>query len=191
MKKLAIIVAAFGILSACEKADDLSTALPGQNTIDPGTAGLRTARPFSATLSAAVDVNSTNPPTACSGDIPFAAPDFLVSGIATHTGQLDAQLSLLHHVSCNVSLETMQLTTSVTVELVSANGDKINLAGEDVVDIAALIGGTGLTGAITGAWTITGGTGRFSEATGTLEIAGVVDFATNTFTCSCAGTLNY
>ena len=152
---------------------------------------IRKARPFKATLNAAVDINSLNPPTTCSGVIPFAAPDFLLSGNATHMGQINAQLSRLHHVSCDVSIVTMLLTTNVSVELAAANGDIIYCSGNDVIDVSKLLTQTGTTGTISGTWTITGGTGRFNGASGSFTINGLVDFVTNTFNCECIGTVNY
>ncbi|HKR04462.1 MAG TPA: hypothetical protein VJY62_07485 [Bacteroidia bacterium] len=184
-KKLTIIIAALGLLAACNKqSDDLSVPESSQNN-----STLRHARPFNATLNAAADANAA--PTPCSGVVPFAASDFLLSGTATHTGLMNAQTSRLHHVSCDVNVTTMLLTTNVTVDLVAANGDIIHCTGDDVVNVANLLTGTGTTGTITGTWTITGGTGRFNSASGSVTISGLVDFVTNSFSCECVGTISY
>ena len=189
MKKLTIIIAALGLLAACNKqADELASPSSNQNN----STGLRTTRPFQATLSAVVDVNSTNPPTPCSDVVPVAAPDFVLSGNATHLGLINAQLSSLHHELCNLDLATALLTTHVSVDLVAADGSVIHISGDDVVNVAALLtGAPNPTGSITGTWTVTGGTGRFNGATGSLTINGTVDLAANTFTCNCVGTINY
>lgn len=192
MKKLTIIIAVFGLLAACSKqADDM--ALPQENnesnlSLD---ARIRHACQFKATLNASIDSGSTNPPTTCSGNVPFAAPDFRFSGTANHMGHLNAQLSKLHHDSCDLNTTTMLLTTKVSIDLVAANGDIIYCTGNDVVDASQLLTQTGTTGAITGTWTITGGTGRFNGSSGSIMINGLVDFITNTFTCRCRGTISY
>jgi hypothetical protein len=195
MKKIKIIALSIILLSACQKdANDVNPGTTGEAGIAANTNSGRTptSRPFSANLYATANVNSPNPPTACSGDLPgFSAPDFLLSGTSTHLGQLNAQLSSLHHVSCDLSFATMLLTTNVTVDLVAANGDIIHCTGNDVVNVASLLTQTGTTGAITGTWTITGGTGRFAGASGSFTINGLVDFVTNSFICTCEGAISY
>lgn len=189
MKKLTVILASVVLFVACSKnSDKLKPSDPSEITTNKS---VQATRLFTATFNATVDVNSTNPPTACSGDIPFATPDFLLSGTATHLGQVNAQISRLHHVSCNLSLATMLLTTSVTVELVASNGDRIYCTGDDIINVANLLTATGTTGAITGTWTITGGTGRFNEASGSITINGIVDFVTTSFSCEAVGTITY
>jgi hypothetical protein len=187
MKTLPIIISAFVLFTACSKEpDDVATPAPANNgtlkSLAPQT------RPFSATFYAAANGNAA--PTPCTGDVPFAAPDFLLSGDASHMGAIRTQ-SNLHHDGCDLSISTMLLTTNVTVNLVAANGDIISCTGADVVNVAALLTQTGTTGSITGTWTVTGGTGRFAGATGSLTINGIVDFATNSFSCVCTGTVSY
>ena len=190
MKKLTVIIVSLVLLIACsKKSDDLTTSGPSEI---PTTQSSQATRPFIATFNATVDANSPNPPTACSGNLPgFATPDFLLNGTATHLGQINPQTSRLHHVSCNLSVATMLLTTSVSVEIVSANGDVIYCTGNDVVNVANLLTGAGTTGTITGTWTITGGTGRFNGASGSFTINGLVNFVANSFSCECAGTISY
>lgn len=185
MKKLTIIITALGLLAACTKqSDDMAVLQPDQNN---STQGLKQARPFKATLNAVADANA--PQTACSGVVPFAAPDFLVSGSATHMGPLNSA-SRLHHVSCDVNAATALLTTSVSVDLVADNGDVLHCTGDDTVNVTVLLGGTAPP-TITGTWTINGGTGRFNDATGSVRINGLVDFATFSFSCDVVGTVNY
>ena len=191
MKKIKIIIPAIMLLAACSK--DMNEINPG-STAQTGLSSNTNAqkvgvtRSFSATLNAAADANAL--PTSCSGVVPFAAPDFLLSGTSVHLGLINAQLSRLHHVSCDVDVTTALLTTNVSVDLVAANGDILRCTGDDVVNIASLLGQPG-SPTITGTWTVIGGTGRFDGATGSLTIDGIVDFATNSFTCACTGTITY
>jgi hypothetical protein len=188
MKKLTIIIAALGLLAACNKqSDDLALPQSGQNN---SAQVLRHARTFNATLNAAADANSA--PTPCSTALPggFAAPDFFLSGSADHMGLLNGQTSKLHHVSCDLDVTTGLLTTNVTVDLLSHTGEVIHCTGDDVVNVSALFTG-GTTGPITGTWTITGGTGKFAGAIGSIDISGTVNFQTNSFSCACVGTINY
>lgn len=184
MKKITIIIVALGLLAACNKqSDDMAVLQPDQNN---STQGLKHARTFEATINAAADPNA--PLTGCTGG--FAAPDFFLSGNADHMGLLNAQTSRLHHVSCDLNVTTALLTTNVSVDLVAANGDVLHCTGDDTVNVATLLGGTGAP-TITGTWTIDGGTGRFDDATGSFTINGLVDFATNTFSCEAVGTISY
>lgn len=189
MKKLFIILALVSLFASCSKESDEIAAPVSSDSGIENAVGTRTM-PFTATLNATADI--TSPPTSCSGDIPgFAAPDFLLSGTGTYLGQINAQVSNLHHVSCDLSFATMLLTTSVTVDLVASDGSVLSITGDDVVNVANFLTQTGTTGAITGNWTITGGTGRFAGAGGSLTINGTVDFVSNSFSCVCTGTITY
>jgi hypothetical protein len=189
MKKITIIALAVTLLAACSKDNmEINPDSTAQNSSTSSVQKALVTRAFSANISAVAD--PTSPPTSCSGVIPFAAPDFILSGNAIHLGQLNG-LSRLHHVSCDVDVNTALLTTNVSGQIVAANGDVINYTGDDVVNIASLLTQTGTTGAITGTWTITGGSGRFEGATGTLTINGIVDLVGGSFTCDCVGTITY
>lgn len=188
MKKNTIIILAIMFLAACSKENmDINPGTSAQDGSNIQAA--KATHAFNATLNAAADGISA--PTPCSGIVPFAAPDFLLNGTVMHMGLLNAT-SRLHHVSCDVDVTTALLTTNVTVDLVAANGDVIHCTGNDVVDVSdLLLGQTSPTGSITGTWTIDGGTGRFTDATGSLTIDGTVDFTTFSFTCECVGTITY
>ena len=189
MKKLTIIILSLTLFAACKKELNESITPVSENF---RAKKCKAAKPFTAIFNATADVNSPNPPTACSGDVPgFSAPDFFLSGTATHMGHINAQLSKLHHASCNLSVTSMLLTTSVTVEIAAANGDLIYCTGNDIVNVTNLLTSTGTTGTITGTWTIIGGTGKFNGASGSFTINGLVDFITNSFNCQCAGTISY
>ena len=186
MKRITIIALAVTLLTACSKEN--TEINPGSSVTTPNSEKVLQARAFSATINAAA--NPASQPTSCSGVVPFAAPDFNLSGSGIHLGQI-GQTSSLHHVSCDVDINTALLTTVVEGQIAAANGDLIYYDGNDVVDVAGLLTQTGTTGAIIGTWTITGGTGRFEGATGTLTINGLVDFVTFSFTCECVGTITY
>ena len=148
-------------------------------------------RPFNATLSAAINFEAGVPPTACSGDLPgLALLDYRVSGQATHLGNLGVS-SNLHHESCNVNGAELELTTSVSGQLVAANGDKIYYTADDVIEVLNFVLENGLPGVITGNWTITGGTGKFEDASGSFAINGLVDFSTLSLTFTANGTIIY
>jgi hypothetical protein len=187
MKKFKLFITAIMLLTACSKESTDSMAPASSSTPTTKTPGPRS---FYATINAVVDVNSPNPPTACSGDAPFVAPDFLLNGEADHMGNIRATL---HHDACNLSLAgiPMLLTTDVSGQMVAANGDLITYTGDDIVDVTNFVTGAGSTGPITGTWTITGGTGRFEGATGSFTINGTVDFQANTFSAECVGTIIY
>jgi hypothetical protein len=173
------------LLAGCQSSTDEFASPSGEQTINQ-----RAPRAFSANIQSAVDVNSAFTP--CSGDIPgFAIQDLFLDGQATHLGNLDGTQSTLHHDDCNIIVATLELTASVSGQLAAANGDLLFYSGEDAIDLTGLLTMTGTTGAITGTWTIDGGTGRFDDATGSFTITGVVDFVTGTFSAVANGTVNY
>lgn len=184
MKNLSFILLCVLFFAACESSDDLAT--PSSRVTERS----QQTREFSASLTSSIDGNS--PPTACTGDLPgLAVVDYFMSGTALHLGNLISEQTTLHHVSCDLSFATMLLTTSVTGQIAAANGDLIYYSGDDLIDVFNLLTGSGTTGPITGTWTITGGTGRFEDATGSFTISGLVDFTTFIFTVEADGTITY
>ncbi len=193
MKKVTIITLAVTLLAACSKDSiEVNPGSSAQNNSTPNSEKTFVTRSFNATINAVADTDPSIPPTPCSQVVPIAAPDFLLSGSGIHIGQIDAEFSRLHHSLCDLNTTTALLSTSVEGQLAAANGDLIFYEGDDVVNVAALFTpGGGTTGTITGTWTITGGTGRFEGATGSLTINGVVDLVAFSFTCQCVGTITY
>ena len=186
MKNLSLIALFLFLLASWQQADELAT--PG--ALSQINQRSEQARPFNANFSGALDPNSA--PTACSGDLqPLLLLDYFISGNATHLGNLNAELSNLHHVNCDLSFATALLTTSVSGQLVAANGDAIFYTGDDVINVFNLLTASGTTGTITGSWTITGGTGRFEGASGSFTINGLVDFLTFGFSATAEGTITY
>jgi len=191
MKKITFLLAAFAFFIGCTKDSDelASTQFGSDVSLVP-----RTTKTFKATLQSSLNLTPPVVLTVCSGDIPeFAIPDHYLAGQALHLGKMDGVLSGLHHDNCNISFMDAALTTQVSGQLVSASGDKITYSGDDVIDITVLLSppSENHTGSITGHWTITGGTGKFAGATGSFDVVGVVDFATNTFSAEANGTIEY
>ena len=190
MKSIQLIAVALMFATACTKEnDEINPASSGQ-TQNHGSAKVTQPLPFTIYLSSTADAAST--PTPCSGDLPgFAIGDLFLNGTATHTGDLISAQSRLHHDNCNLSFATALLTTGVSGQLMAANGDLIYFTGDDVINVFNLLTQSGTTGAIQGEWHISGGTGRFSDATGSLTFNGQVDFTTSTFSGTGIGTIIY
>lgn len=188
MKNLILLVLPIIFLAACnQSSDDLATLSSGNlSSRSP-----LQEREISGEIYSTVDLDPLIL-TPCSGDIPgFALPDQLLDGQALHLGNLNGELSTLHHDACDLSFATALLTTTVSGSLVAANGDELYYSGDDVINVANLLTSSGTTGSITGTWYITGGTGRFDEASGDITIEGVVDFVSGTFQASLEGTVKY
>jgi hypothetical protein len=149
-------------------------------------------RPFEVSLYTTVNADPLIPPTACSGDLPgLTTPAFFLHGTASHLGSINSALSSVQDVTCNLSFLTATLSTTVAGQIAAANGDLIYYTGVDEINVFNLLTSAGPTGPITGVWTITGGTGRFTGATGSFTINGSVEFATPTLTFTGQGTITY
>ncbi len=187
MKNLSFLALTTLLFAACQSSpDDLAT--PSGST--------RVAERSAQTKTITGDIQGTPdpdaPPTLCTGDLPgLAAADYFLDGQTLHLGNLDGVLSRLHHENCDLSFATMLLTTSVSGQIVAANGDKIYYTGDDVVNVFNLLTASGTTGSIIGTWTIAGGTGRFADATGSVTIDGLVDFTNFSFSVAVDGTITY
>jgi putative hemolysin len=185
MKNLLFILLSVTLLAACQSSSDELVSPDASSKIVQ-----RSTRAFHANLSAAIDPNSA--PTACSNTGgQLAVLDYFISGNATHLGLLNTNLSTLHHDDCDLNGETLDLSTSVSGQLVGANGDKITYTGEDVINVFNFLTNSGPNGPITGTWTITGGTGRFVGASGSFTISGLVNFTTLGFNVVADGTITY
>jgi hypothetical protein len=194
MKKIKIIAVAILFLTACSKdANDVNLGSTSQSDLAAGSMQKTSvARPFKITFTTTVDPDPSIPPTPCTGDLPgLANAGLFIQGNATHLGQLQST-SRLQDVTCNLSFTTALLTTSIAGQLVAANGDKVFFTGNDEINVLnLLLGHPELPGTITGVWTITGGTGRFVNATGSFTINGPVDFTTSSFSGEGVGTIVY
>lgn len=194
MKKITIISIAIMILASCKKdIQETNHDTNVQPGLANGTAGkAKVTYPFNVNFYTSVDPDPTIPPTPCTGDLPgLANAGYFLHGTATLIGLINPAQSRGQDVSCHLSFATFLLTTSVAGQIAAADGDLIFYTGNDQIDVFNLLTGAGTTGTITGLWTITGGTGRFTGATGTLPINGPVDFVTGTFSFTGQGSITY
>jgi len=196
MKKIAIFTMVIVCLAACKK-DSIEKH---SNTTQDGLTSNKdensnTPRPISLTLTSSADPAS--PALTCSlPGVPFgiANSGYFLHGYASHLGMINPELSMGIDGSCNLSGSSFILSTATSGQIVAANGDKITYTGADAIDLNNIIFHGGTTGAITGIWTITGGTGRFADATGSFSITGLVNVASvggPTFSVTGDGTINY
>jgi hypothetical protein len=110
---------------------------------------------------------------------------FTGTGNATHLGQIttvgDAVVTGVSETPCG----GLDANTNVNTEtLTAANGDTLTIASDD---IGCRTGQYQYHG--TGNWTVTNGTGRFSDASGEGSFDGHSDFAAGTFAIDLTGTL--
>lgn len=193
MKKLSFIVLSLMLIIACSKESELTPTVREEIAAGAGGNSEPVTRVFKANFVTSIDQDPSNLPLGCSGDVPnFGIPGrLLLHGNATHLGEVMWQQSTLQHVSCNLSIADMELTTSVSGQITASNGDRIFYTGTDVIDVLNLITQQGTQGTIEGTWTITGGTGRFEGASGSFTINGPVDFLTLSVTIVAEGTITY
>jgi hypothetical protein len=188
MKNIPIIALAVLLLASCQKENKSDLAVASHSPA----LKVAVARPFEVNLYTTVNPDPSIPPTACSGDLPgLATPAFFLHGTASHMGAIDASLSSVQDVTCNLSFATAILTTTVAGQIVAADGDKIFYTGADEINVINLLTNAGPSGPITGVWTINGGTGRFEGATGSFTINGSVAFAGPTLSFTGQGTITY
>jgi|SRR4051794_32917634 hypothetical protein len=124
--------------------------------------------PFKGTVSA-LETGQTVPPT--------RFLDRKGTGTATHLGRYT------EHVVMQINLPTLSSTGAAT--FTAANGDTLNTS---VVGQATRTSPTTL--AIVETYTITGGTGRFADATGTFRLEATLDQATGASTGKLSGTID-
>ena len=109
---------------------------------------------------------------------------FIGTGRATHMGRITTDGLVVvtgPDSSCPGGLANVNVET-----LTAANGDKLTITARDV---ACPTGPGQYHG--TGHWTVTGGTGRFSEAVGQGSIEGGPDFNAGTFSISMKGHIDW
>jgi len=158
---------------------------------------IRTESPVSA-ISPALDINRGSVPFSAtfSGEARFdppAAPTraiFEGSGEATHLGTtvnmgVLAPLTFVPVPECalGVGIPHTHLET-----LSAANGDQLSL---EMIDLACPDDQTFMRFHGTGNWTVTGGSGRFADATGSGTAAGHADFIEGVFEINLDGQLTY
>ena len=197
MRKITIITAVIILLTACKK--DINeipsgTFAQADLTSKANAEATRVTRPMKIDFHSAADAAS--PTLSCTlPGIPFAIANsgYFLHGSATHLGAIDAVTSIGQDGFCNLNAEFI-LTTRTSGQIVAANGDKITYTGDDAIDLNNVILNGGTTAAITGLWTITGGTGKFANASGSFQINGIVDLTATggpAFSVTGEGTITY
>jgi hypothetical protein len=177
MKKYLAIATLVVLLAACKKESSQDLLIQNGSAGQQNNAGKeKISRPMKVELFSSEDPDSSIPPTACSGDLGIKTAGYFMHGNATHLGKLISSNSRGQDTKCSFSFVDGLLRTEVKGQLAAANGDLIYYTGIDVLDLNPLfIGGT--EGTIAGRWTITGGTGRFTGATGYFDFKGPLYFA--------------
>ncbi|MEO6254370.1 MAG: hypothetical protein ABIO79_13740 [Ferruginibacter sp.] len=198
MKKIAIFALTIMLFTACRKDINemgLNARLQAELVSKTNAQNVQVSRPIRVDFYSTVDLAS--PTLNCSmPGVPFAITNsgYFLHGNATHLGLINGETSMGLDGSCNLNPATFILSTTTTGRIVSANGDMITYTGSDAIDLNNVIFHGGTTAAITGVWTITGGTGRFAGATGSFSINGIVDLTTAggpTFSITGDGTITY
>ena len=126
----------------------------------------------------AQETNRLDPPT---GPPAFVIVRLEATGTASHLGRYTA----VANFTVIAAARPEDATAVGTVTLTAANGDVIRATDAGV---SAPTGTVGVVD-ITETWTITGGTGRFAGATGTLTVTRRLDQASNASSGSLDGTI--
>lgn len=185
MKKLMLVLAATLFLLACMK-EQSSDLLQQKNELNVSNALEKNmvTRPMYVNFYASPDM--TVDPVQC---MPSQLGTFFVGGgmkiygTATHIGLVDADESFGRVTQCMFGPAAYQLSTRNEGQIAAANGDLMYFSSEDVTSV--------IDGSLTGVVTLTGGTGRFMNSSGYVNIKGTVNFQTGAVQWTGAGTITY
>jgi hypothetical protein len=108
-------------------------------------------------------------------------------GTATHMGLVKMEI---YEIVDTHGFDPNEWDADADVVLTAANGDELHFSYTSTIDPADFFNGSGNL-YIVGACIVTGGTGRFSEASGTLIYTGVHNVYTSTGTVDFDGTIMY
>ena len=180
MKKIATIALSIILLAACRKADVVLPGNGGQADLvsKTNTQNVAVARPMKIELQSSAD--PTSPPLSCTlPGIPFGITNsgYFLSGAGTHVGNINSTTSMGIDDFCNLN-GSLMLSTHTSGQIVAADGEKFTYEGNDQINLFDVVVNGATTAPITGLWNITGGTGRFAGASGSLTINGIVDLTT-------------
>lgn len=119
--------------------------------------------------------------------IPGPTINLTVNGLgnATHMGRT----KLL--VSETIITTTIPWTAHANVILTAANGDELHFNYDSFIDPSEMAPGGNFNLIVVGQCTITGGTGRFKDASGNLTYNGIFNAATSTGTATFNGDIMY
>lgn len=186
MKKILVWLAVWPLVFACEKSNFADEALPVSkaNSIQKGSIKMQVTRPLKVHFAATP--NTALPAVQCLpeqyGQVYLPGGGW-ISGNATHVGLVDSAHSAYVLQSCAFGPSQGEVTTVYAGTITAANGDAYYYTGNIVTAFA--------DGAMHGTILINGGTGRFINATGSLEITGYADFQTGAATWTGEGTMKY
>jgi hypothetical protein len=186
MKKILVWLAVLPFFYACEKSNftDEVLAESKANGIKKQSIKMQVTRPLKVHFAATP--NTALPAVQCLpeqyGQVYLPGGGW-ISGNATHVGLVDSANSAYVLQSCAFGPLQGEVTTIYTGTITAANGDAYYYTGSIVTAFA--------DGAMQGTITINGGTGRFTNATGTLALNGYADFQTGAATWTGEGTIKF
>ncbi len=169
MKNLVIAVTALLLLSGCRK-EALPEPLSATVSQDPEM--VQKVR-----LEYPVVLNSRSEPDKFSLPLQCLPTEYgirllseaTLAGTMTYVGEMQPR-SRLYIKQCNMGAGVSSFSTQGRWELNTLTGDQLILIAEERVSL--------ISGTLAGTLTISGGTGRFSGATGSLSVRGSVDLKT-------------
>jgi hypothetical protein len=186
MKKLFFISLAVLLFVGCQKESITEDKAQFDALAASSKAGNQKARPLSGDLTNAPNPNAA--PISCSGIFPLSGQNFLYGNVS-HLGKLQSG-SVGNALVCNLTgFDPLTATITYTEVWVAANGDQV--FSNSTISIVGDTDNGGATGIFTGSAIITGGTGRFTGASGAWDFVNGKYFADGTSAWGIRGTITY
>ena len=181
MKKSILVLVAGMVFTACMKEESLPPSISNEaNGITQEKAMV--TRPMMVNFYATP--NQTLPPVPC---VPapnvFVAGGLIIHGTATHIGLVNPANSFGTVLNCNMGPQPFELSTQQTGQVAAANGDLLYYSSTEVINV--------INGTVTGVVNLTGGTGRFMGASGSVNVQGTVNLQTGFAQWTGTGTITY